>query len=213
MKQQGLDMAAAAAVQGALRVSQQVWATQEVRDGQAWVVPAPSAELLAQYLNHVDASWSLEWKLEHLEPPVVRAAMTIHGVRREGLAQGKTLQDAKLLALADAVVAFGLPAAEGQWVAYDPEDGADTALLEAEAQAQAQAAAPEVTLPPEAPKDPQMEKAKAHIDSLIEQIREAGMGSDITQIVIRGYGNSLEESREIYKELHAVLRGGGETQS
>lgn len=206
MEYQGLETAAMTAVVDALRLSQQLWAVAKVRGDRAWVMPAPSAGLLARYLSQVDARWELDWHLEQAEPPIVRASLSIGGVRRAGLGRGHSLRDAKLLALADAALAFGVPTAEGQWVAYDPEDGADTALLEAEATAQAEAAASRLSLRPERPKDPQREKAKAHIDDLITQLREAGRGKEITSILLRGYGETVEESREIYRELQAVLR-------
>ena len=59
---------------------------------------------------------------------------------------------------------------------------------------------------PQPPRDPQMEKARGHIDDLIAQIRAAGLGKKITPILMRGYGETLEESRQIYKDLQAVLR-------
>ena len=52
-----------------------------------------------------------------------------------------------------------------------------------------------------------MDKARRHIDDLMEQIRAAGKGREVAHLTLRGYGESVEESRAIYKELQAILRG------
>ena len=191
-------------VREALRVSMTAWATLEVREQQAWVIPAPQLAALVAHLDQADPEWSLHWACDGMQPPVVRARLCLAGLEREGLATGHTLDDAKLAALADAARLYGITTTgEGHWVDYDPEEGADTTLLEAETGA---APAPRPSLPPEPPRDPQMEKARGHIDDLIAQIRAAGRGKEIAPILMRGYGNTLDESRQIYKELQAVLR-------
>lgn len=198
-------------VREALRVSMTAWATLEVRGDQARVVPAPLLRTLAAHLNVADPEWSLTWACDSMTPPVVRAHLCLAGLEREGIATGHTLADAKLAALAEAAALYGVAALggeEGHWVDYDPEEGADTTLLEAEAEAEA-GPAPRPSLPPEPPRDPQMEKARSHIDDLIAQIRAAGRGKEIAPILMRGYGNTLDESRQIYKDLHAVLREVG----
>ena len=205
-RRRGLD-----SVREALQVSMTAWATLEVRDGQARVVPAPRLEALVGRLDQAEVDWSLHWACDGMQPPVVRARLGVAGLEREGLATGHTLEDAKLAALADAARLYGVMAlggahwGEGQWVDYDPEEGADTALLEAEAEAAAPLPA-RPSLPPEPPRDPQMDKARGHIDDLIAQIRAAGRGKEIAPILMRGYGTTLDESRQIYKELQAVLR-------
>ncbi|MDO4263146.1 MAG: single-stranded DNA-binding protein [Deinococcus sp.] len=192
-------------VREALRVSMMDWATLEVRGDQARVVPAPQLALLVGHLDQADPDWSLHWACDATHPPVVRARLCAAGLEREGMASAHTLEDAKLAALADAARLYGVAAlSEGHWVDYDPDEGADTTLLEAEAEEAAPA--PRPSLPPEPPRDPQMEKARGHIDDLIAQIRAAGRGKEIAPILMRGYGNTLEESRQIYKELQAVLR-------
>lgn len=193
-------------VREALRGSMTAWATLEVRGDQAWVVPAPQLMALAARLDQADSGWSLTWVCDSMTPPVVRARLCAAGLEREGLATGHTLEDAKLAALAGAAQLYGVAAqVEGHWVDYDPEEGADTSLLEAEAEAEV-APAVRSSLPPEPPRDPQMDKARSHIDDLIAQIRAAGLGKQITPVLMRGYGETLEESRQIYKELQAVLR-------
>jgi hypothetical protein len=139
---------------------------------------------------------------------VVRARLNVLGGVREGLAGGHTLQDAKLRALADAARYFGVPLpTEPQWVEYDPEDGPNTADLDAEAEGAAAPAARPAPRAPEPPRDPQMEKARRHIEDLIEQLKAAGKGGEGARVLLRGYGETVEESRAIYKELQAILKG------
>ncbi|MBB5235607.1 single-stranded DNA-binding protein [Deinococcus budaensis] len=195
-------------VREALRASLTAWAVAEVRGDQARVTLSPSPDALAQQLGAVDPAWSLGWHCDHVAPPVVRARLSVLGMTREGLAAGQTLQDAKLRALADAVRFFGVPVpTEAQWVEYDPEEGANTSDLDAETEAAASPARRAAPLPPEPPRDPQMDKARRHIDDLMEQIRAAGKGREVAHLTLRGYGESVEESRAIYKELQAILRG------
>jgi hypothetical protein len=169
------------------------------------VTLAPDPDTLALHLERVDPQWSLTWACDSVTPPVVRARLSVAGAVREGLSGGHTLQDARLRALADAARFFGVPApSEAQWVEYDPEDGPNTADLDAEAESLAAPAAP---LPPEPPRDPQMEKARRHIEDLIEQLKAAGKNGEATRVLLRGYGETVDESRAIYKELQAILKG------
>lgn len=190
----------------ALRAALTAWAVAEVRGDQARVTLAPDPDTLASHLDPVDAGWSLGWACESVQPPVVRARLTVGGATREGLAGGHTLHDAKLRALADAARFFGVPTpGEAPWVEYDPEDGPNTSDLDAEVEAAPAARAS--ALPPELPRDPQMDKARRHIEEMVDQIRAAGKGKEITHLTMRGYGKTVEESRAIYKELQAILKG------
>ncbi|WP_034385879.1 hypothetical protein [Deinococcus sp. YIM 77859] len=192
----------------ALRAAMTAWAVAEVRGDQARVTLVPDSDQLALHLERVDPAWSLTWACESVAPPVVRARLSVLGAVREGLASGHSLQDAKLRALADAAHFFGvaLPT-EAQWVEYDPEEGPNTADLVAEAESAAAPAARPAARPPEPPRDPQMEKARRHIEDLMDQIRAAGKGGEAARVIMNGYGETLEESRAIYKELQAILRG------
>ena len=192
-------------VREALRASMTAWATREVRGDQARVVPAPDPDRLTEHLDRLDADWSLGWACDQAGPYVVRARLSAAGVSREGLSTGPTLRDAKLAALAEAARFYGVGSTgEGHWVEYDPEEGANTADLEP-----ALDAAPDLSrtaLPPEPPRDPQMDKARQHIDELMDQIRAAGKGKEAQRLLMSGYGKTVAESREIYKELQAILR-------
>lgn len=191
-------------VREALSASLTAWATLEVCGDQARVSPAPEPERLAGQLESIDPAWSLTWGCDGLTPPVVRARLSLLGRVREGLATAHTLHDAKLAALADAARLYGVAAGESRWVDYDAEEGANTTDLEP---AMLGRGAPDhAALPPEPPRDPQMEKARRHIDELMEQLRGAGHGAEAARVAMRGYGETLEESRAIYKELQALLK-------
>ncbi|WP_189066301.1 MULTISPECIES: single-stranded DNA-binding protein [Deinococcus] len=193
-------------VRDALRASMTAWATLTVRDDQARVTLAPDLDVLAPHLDQIDPAWSLTWACDSVTPPVVRARLTVHGAAREGLATAHTLHDAKLAALAEMARSYGVrPTSDPVWVEYDPEDGANTTELETDTPAPADL--PERPLPPAPPRDPQMEKARRHIEDLLEQLKVAGRGGEAARILMRGYGETLEESRAIYKELHAILKG------
>lgn len=197
-------------VREALRASMTAWATLEVRGDQARVIPAPDLDALVAHLEQADPGWSVGWSCDATSPYVVRARLDAGGVSREGLGSGPGLHDARLAALADAARLYGLGAgSEGRWVEYDPEDGPNTAELDAELGDEADAPAPTRpgALPPEPPRDPQMDKARRHIEDLIEQLKAAGKSGAATRVLLRGYGETLEESRAIYKELQTILRG------
>lgn len=195
-------------VREALRASMTAWATLEVRGDQARVTPAPDPDSLAALLDRVDPTWGIGWGCDSMTPPVVRARLTVLGVQREGLAQAHSLTDAKLAALADAGRLFGVGSStEGQWVEYDAEDGANTSDLDLETDSEAVTLSTPAPLPPEPPRDPQMEKARRHIEDLMEQLKAAGKGGAAARVVLRGYGETVDESRAIYKELQGILKG------
>lgn len=191
-------------VRQALRASMTAWATLEVRGDQARVVPAPDPDGLTEQLDRLAPDWSLAWACDQAAPYVVRARLSAAGVSREGLSAGPTLQDAKLAALAEAARFYGVGSGgEGHWVEYDPEEGANTTDLEPVLE---DAPAAGAALPTEPPRDPQMDKARQHIDELMDQIRAAGRGREAQRLLMGGYGKTVAESREIYKELQAILR-------
>ncbi|ADV66708.1 hypothetical protein [Deinococcus maricopensis] len=186
------------------------YAVLETRTGQARVLPTLNSHASFEALNsHLGQDWSLTWHVEGTTPPVVRCRLDLAGVARDGLAQGHALHDARELALTDALHAFGLAPhlrAEPQWAEYDPEDGVNASDLILDAPPPAAPA----TLPSEPPRDPQMDRARKHLDDLMEQLRAGGLGKEAALVVARhggGYGKDLEESRAIYKELQGLLKG------
>lgn len=193
-----------AVVQLALRAALSGWAVSEVRGNQARVLPAPDLDTLNAHLSAADPNWGLAWACECAAPFVIRARLTIGGAVREGLSSAPSLEEAKKLALADAFRFYGVSSTlEAPWVEYDPEDGANTSEL---AVSELLAPASARSVPQEPPRDPQMEKARTHIDTLMEQLREQGKGSEALKLLMRGYGETVEESRAIYKELQALQR-------
>ena len=203
-----------------MRASLTGWATVQVQGERALVLPAPDLDALYAGLERaLEGHWAIRYAVDHLQPPVVRASLHLGqsgadsavlgssgpGRVREGLGQGHTLQDSRLLAVADALRACGVAPAssEGQWVEYDPEEGANTHELEPE-QPAPMSGAP-APLPSAPPSDPQLERARRHIDDLLEGLRESGLGAQAARVLSsRGYGNTVEESREVYKELKAL---------
>ena len=189
-----------------MRASLTGWATVQVQGERAQVFPAPELGALYAGLDRaLGGDWSVSYAVDHMGPPVVRAALNLGTASREGLAQGHTLHDARLLALADALRAYGVALAdsEGHWVEYDPEEGANIHELEPQAPAPGRAAS--APLPPEPPRDPQLDRARKHIDELVEELKASGQGKEAARVLIqRGYGNTLEESREVYKVLKAL---------
>ena len=218
-----------------MRASLTGWATVQVQGERALVLPAPDLDALYAGLERaLEGHWAIRYAVDHIQPPVVRASLslgrsgadetgpgetgpgetgpgeTVPGVPgsvrvREGLGQGHTLQDSRLLALADALRAFGVAPAssEGQWVEYDPEEGANTHELEPEQPAPIPGVPAPLSSAPSP--DPQLERARKHIDDLLEGLREEGLGARAARVLSsRGYGNTVEESREVYKELKAL---------
>ncbi len=180
------------------------WAVAEVRGEQARVVSAPLLDQLAPLLSNLKEPWSLGWACDAQRPYLVRARLQVGSESREGLAEAPDLEEARRLALADALQFFGVTLQE-HWVDYDPEDGPNTTELVITE------ALPATTLPvadTTATTDPQMEKARDHIDRLVETLRDAGLGKKAAVVVARhgGYGNSVEESRAIYKELQSLQK-------
>jgi hypothetical protein len=191
----------------AMRASMTHWATVRVQDERALVLPAPDLDALYAGLERaLDGDWAAEYQVISAAQMVVTVQLRLGDRAQGGLGQGHTLHDARLLALADALRAYGVAPAssEGQWVEYDPDEGANTHELEPH-QAAPEMNRPAAALPPEPPRDPQLERARKHIDDLVEELKGSGQGKEAARILIqRGYGNTLEESREVYKVLKAL---------
>lgn len=193
----------------ALQAALSDWAVAEVSGEQARMVSVPSLAHFGAVLDRLGQPWSLGWACDAQGPYMVRARLQLAEQSREGMAQHAQWQEARRLALAEALHLFGVPLQE-HWVEYTPEDGPNTAELP-DLGAAASLSAPTlggVSDVPQAAPDPQMEKARAHIDRLMESLREAGLGAQTLAIITRhgGYGKNVEESRAIYKELQALQK-------
>ncbi len=130
----------------------------------------------------------------------VKCRLTVLGVSKEDVGEGDSLKAAFSDALKRAAVKFGvgryLYRLEKQWVDYDPEKGRFTppALPEPEAQGREEGEKPE---------------AYRLIDQLLERLKERGLGKEVARIVTKygGYGKTPEETRRLYSELRALLKG------
>ena len=189
-----------------LRQQEPHWAVIEVRGEQARVAAALALPALyAALQSSLGETWGLGWGVEASAPYLVRCRLRLLGEDREALATAPALADAQALAAAEAARAWGLmPEAPGaHWVEYDPEEGPNTAELEAP---EGPAPSPSAPRPePETVLDPQLVRARQHIDDLLEGLKAAGLGGQAARVLARrGYGNTLEESREVYRELKTL---------
>lgn len=196
-------------VRGALATEEVRFATLEVRGERARVLPVLDADALYAQLNaRFGEAWNLAWHLESGAPAVVRCRLEFLGHAREGLGVAVEVEHARRVALTDAARAWGLlpPHYEGEdtWVEYDPDEGPNTSELLAQGAAPARS----MGVPPEPPRDPQLERAKKHIDDLMDQLRESGLGKQASLVLVKhgGYGQSVEESRRVYAELKALQK-------
>ena len=199
------------ALREALEGDRPRFATLQVRGDTAQVAPSVDPDRLFVHLSQrFGTAWNLAWAVESASPPIVRCRLELLEATREGVATAHDFASARDLALTDAARAWQiLPdawLAEPVWVDYDPEEGANTAELHDETE-RPEPARP--GLPPEPPRDPQMEKARAHIDTLMDQLRERGLGKQASLVLVKygGYGETLDASRKIYAELKALLKG------
>lgn len=200
------------AVQGALAAAQPHWVTLEVQGERARVAPALSpAQTYARLDEAFGETWGLAWHLESAAPTTVRCTLTLLGTARDGLGQALSLEGAQAAALSDAARAWGLLPAQlrtpDTWVDYDPEEGPNTDELSPEPGEDAPPPASRAPEPP--PENPQMVKARRHLDDLMDQLREAGLGAQAARVIAKhggGYGKDVDESRRIYSELKALQK-------
>ncbi|MER3480417.1 MAG: DNA repair protein Rad52 [Meiothermus sp.] len=135
----------------------------------------------------------------------VKCRLTLLEVSKEDVGEGDSLKAAFSDALKRAAVKFGvgryLYRLEKQWVDYDPATGRfEGPRLEPGAAPRR----PEAPLDTETPPEPQ-----EIIHRLIDRLKEMGMGKEVARIVMKyqGYGSSPEETKRLYGQLRALLRG------
>ncbi|TBH21387.1 Rad52/Rad22 family DNA repair protein [Thermus thermamylovorans] len=132
----------------------------------------------------------------------VKCRLTLLGVSKEDVGEGDSLKAAFSDALKRAAVKFGvgryLYRLEKQWVDHDPEKGRFTPPR-----------LPEAGETPEGPPEEEKPEAYRLIDQLLERLREKGLGKEAAKIVTRygGYGKTPEETKRLYGELRALLKG------
>lgn len=57
-------------------------------------------------------------------------------------------------------------------------------------------------------KDIKMQKARQHIDDLVEKLKTTGKGKEAARILLSGYGETVEECRERYRSLQILFKEG-----
>lgn len=155
-------------------------------------------------------------------------------VSKEDVGEGDSLKAAFSDALKRAAVKFGigryLYRLDKQWVDYDPESEAfEAPRLEGgravagspsleprePVREQTQEANPGSTppSPPQPGTHPPSPQSKPEpqelIDRLMERLKESGMGKQAAQVITKygGYGKTPDETRRLYGELRALLKG------
>lgn len=190
----------------------------------ALVAPYVSHKAVLDRLDEVVGVQGWQDSYEVLQAPAqpaglyaVKCRLTIMDIYKEDVGEGDSLKAAFAEALVRAAVKFGvgrfLVGLEQQWVDYDPAsgkfgppnlagvaDGYSKPTLEAQPQ-QGPVSPPTAS---EAKPEPQ-----ELIDRLIERLKHAGLGKQAALIVMKygGYGKHPEETRKLYGELRALLKG------
>lgn len=170
--------------------------------------------------------WQDSYEVLHLPPPetagnyVVKCRLTVMGISKEDVGEGDSLEAAFSEALKRAAVKFGvgrfLYRLGKQWVDHDPETGKFNLPKVSMAAAEYRSFAPESKAPPPESRAETLTstteakpESQELIDRLIERLKEAGLGKQTAQIVMKygGYGKHPDETRKLYGELRALLKG------
>ena len=161
----------------------------------ALVVPYIDARAVLDRLDEVvgPENWHDTYELlaRDEEAFYVKCRLTVLGVTKEDAGEGESLKAAFSDALKRAAVKFGigrhLYRMEKAWVDYDEKTGRFT------------------------PPGGAAQKPEAHelIDRLLERLRAEGKGREAAKILTKygGYGKTPEETKKLYGELRALLRG------
>lgn len=191
----------------------------------ALVVPYVDAWAVLDRLDEVVGIHGWQDTYEVLHTPTnaaghyaVKCRLTVMDIAKEDVGEGDSFKSAFADALQRTAFKFGvgrfLYRLEKQWVDHDPETGKfNPPQLHVEAGVHRNLAS-EVPSPPEArPENTPSPLAKPEpqelIDRLIERLKEAGLGKQAAQIVMKygGYGKHPDETRKLYGELRALLKG------
>lgn len=177
----------------------------------ALVVPFVSHSALLDRLDEVlgPQGWQDSYEVLQVQPNLcaVKCRLTILNTSKEDLGEGDSLKAAFAEALVRAAAKFGVgrrqTQLEQQWVDYDASTG--------------QFNPPGTETPSQPPQSGRHERASASegkpepqelIDRLLERLKQAGLGKQAAQIVVKygGYGKHPEETRKLYGELRALLK-------
>lgn len=194
----------------------------------ALVVPYVAARAVLDRLDEVVGTngWQDSYEVLYAPSPeaashyAVKCKLTVMDVSKEDVGEGDSFKAAFSDALRRAAVKFGVGRSlyriDKQWVDHDPdtskfnsprvvEEAAMHGSLKTEAVPSHPEAPPEST-PPTVEAKPEPQEL---IDRLIERLKEAGLGKQAAQIVMKygGYGKHPDETRKLYGELRALLKG------
>lgn len=177
----------------------------------ALVAPFVSHSALLDRLDEVlgPQGWQDSYEVLQAQPNLyaVKCRLTILNTSKEDLGEGDSLKAAFAEALVRAAAKFGVGRRhmqlEQQWVDYDAGTG--------------QFNPPGTETPSQPPQSGRHERASASegkpepqelIDRLLERLKQAGLGKQAAQIVVKygGYGKHPEETRKLYGELRALLK-------
>ncbi len=189
----------------------------------ALVVPYVDACALLDRLDEVVGTHGWQDTYEVLHTPTeaegryaVKCRLTVMDISKEDVGEGDSLKAAFSDALERVAVKFGvgrfLYRLERQWVDHDPETGAfSPPLVHAQPAVPNLAGAGSSLETSDSPPAPALAKPEPQelIDRLIERLKEAGLGKQAAQIVMKygGYGKHPDETRKLYGELRALLKG------
>ena len=172
-----------------------------------------------EVLSSESGNYAVKCRLSLVKPHSGPAsAGTQLEVSKEDVGEGESLKAAFSDALKRAAVKFGvgryLYRLDKQWVDYDPQSerfeapkaegsgrvvaGAIEQSIEQDPVVASEAPPPEVQPQPQEP-----------IDRLMERLKANGLGKQAAQVITKygGYGKTPDETRRLYGELRALLKG------
>lgn len=171
------------------------WQVIETQGERLRLQPVLQAQALWERLDDVLAfAWSLELAVVSVQPAVVCAHLHCLGAKRSGIGQGLNLEAAEIAAISAAAKAFGI----GQDELSLPHRWEQAATTGAASGGTSAAATASIT-------DQDKPQAHRHIDDLVEKLRAAGLGLPTAKLMMRGYGETIEENRALYKQLRDLL--------
>ena len=187
----------------------------------ALVAPYVDARAVLDRLDEVVGAHGWQDTYEVLPTPTqasgryaVKCRLTVMDISKEDVGEGDSYKAAFTDALQRTAVKFGLGRflyrLEKQWVDHDPETGK---FSPPQVPTEAEYKNPTAQMPVPLAAPPATTEAKPEpqelIDRLVERLREAGLGKQAAQIVMKygGYGKHPDETRKLYGELRALLKG------
>jgi hypothetical protein len=207
-----------------------LWRVEELSDDKKRALVAPHVTYWA-VLDRLDEAvgiqgWQDSYELLQTPPAeapgnyAVKCRLIVMGISKEDLGEGDSLRAAFSEALKRAAVKFGvgrfLYRLDKQWVDHDPDTGKFSIPSVAMAPAEYKSLTSEAKAPPPEARAESLRPAteakpepQELIDRLIERLKEAGLGKQTAQIVTKygGYGKHPDETRKLYGELRALLKG------